>query len=112
MPIYSFKCLECDEHRDVVRPMKDHAKPEACSCGARMTRDYTMEHAAVRGDYKVPIVSESLAFDAAEVAQHREQFPNIDLQVEGNSARPILRNLSQRRQYVKDRQFVDTNSFV
>ena len=77
-----------------------------------MTRDYHMEHVAIRGNYNEPIVSDSMAFDAAEVAQHRERFPDIDLQVEGDAARPILKSLSQKRKYTKARGWVDTNSFI
>lgn len=92
--------------------MRDSSVPELCGCGRRMVRDYQAEHSAVRGDFDEPIVSESLAFDSRDVAEHRKRFPGVDLVVEGDTARPILRSQTQRRKYIKGRGWIDVNSFV
>ncbi len=73
-----------------------------------------MEHAAVRGDYNEPIVSSSMAFDSQDVDEHRRRHPGIELQVDhaGRTASPIFRTLSQKRAYMKARNWVDRNSFI
>lgn len=77
-----------------------------------MYRDLRAEHSSVRADYNRPIVSESMAFDAIDVAEHRRRFPDIEVKVDGRTANPVLRNLSQKRSYLKGRGFVDQNSFI
>ena len=113
MPNYCFHCEVCDESKDVFRPVKDHNLPEICQCGKRMKRNYQKEHHAVRGDYKEPIVSEAMAFDAIDLGEHRKRFPDIEVQVDhARSARPIFKSLGQKRAYLKARGFIDCNSYV
>lgn len=113
MPNYCFVCPPCDEHKDVYRPINDHAKPEICSCGRKMKRDFVREHASVRGDYKKPIISTSLAFDSGDVDEHRRLHPGVELQIDtaSHTAYPILRNLNQKRKYLKARGWKDVNSY-
>lgn len=92
--------------------MKDCTLPEICECGQQMQRDFQVEHCAVSGDFKQPIISESLAFDAIDIKQHRADFPDIDVDVQGRFARPILKNLRQKRRYLKGRKWIDQNSFI
>ena len=113
MPTYCYECGNCHARTQVVRPMKDSSLSEICECGRDMDRDYITEQCAVRGDYNDPIVSESLAFDAIDLTEHRRRFPDIEVQVDhARSARPIFKNLNQKRRYLKARGFVDCNSFV
>ncbi len=111
--VYCFQCKNCGATEDLVRPVADYDKDAPCSvCGTPMVRDFQAEHAGVRGDFKEPIVSDSMAFDAIDLAEHRKRFPNVDIQVEGRIARPILRSQGQRRAYLKGRGMVDRNSFT
>ena len=112
MPEYRFKCPTCDEHRKVFRPMKDCRLPEVCVCGKLMERDFHAECHSVRGDYKKPIVSTSLAFDTQDLTEHRKQFHDVEVRVEGRMAEPILKSLSQKRKYLKARGWKDVNDFV
>lgn len=112
MPAYVFICPACSTYREVIRLMKDSGQPEICECGQEMVRNYKAEQIGGRGMYAEPIVSESMAFDAIDLAEHRKRFPDIDVVVEGRIARPILRSLSQKRQYLKRRGWIDTNSFI
>ncbi len=94
--------------------MSESSDSTFCSvCNKQMIRDYPAEHSSVRGDYKKPIVSESLAFDAIDLAEHKKRFPSVDVEVDGDgrTARPILRSLSQKRQYLRGRGWVDQNGF-
>ena len=113
MPRYCLQCLTCGENKDVFRPIKDRDLPEPCKCGKQMTRDLIAEHGSVRGDYSTPIVSDSLAFDAIDLTEHRRRFPGIDVVVDhARSARPVLRNLNEKRKYLRARGFTDCNSFI
>ena len=113
MPTYCFRCLTCDESSEVFRPIRDFALPEICKCGKPMHRDLKAEHSAIRSDYNEPIVSDSMAFDAIDLAEHRRRFPDIEVVVDhARSARPVFRSLGQKRDYLKARGFVDCNSFT
>ena len=113
MPKYCYACVKCDEQRMVIRPMRDSSLPEICNCGKRMKRDFHAEHSSVRGDYNEPIVSDAMAFDAIDLAEHRRRYPNIEVVVDhARSARPIFKNLNQKRKYLKARGFIDCNSYV
>ena len=114
MPNYCFHCLTCGESVEVFRPMQDYALPEACKCGVLMHRDLRAEHSAVRGDYKEPIMSVSMAFNTQDLEEHRRQHPNIELKVDkaGRTAYPVFKSLGQKRAYLKARKWVDCNSFT
>lgn len=113
MPRYCFICPVCNEQREVSRPMKDSDLPDFCECGTEMRRDFTAEHSSVRGDYNEPIVSDSMAFDAVDLAEHRRRFPGVEVVVNhARSARPVFRNLNQKRRYMKKRGWIDCNSYT
>ncbi len=113
MPTYCFKCPECGRTNETVMSMIEAMSVAECCgpCGIEMNRDYPAEHAAVRSDYNKPIVSESMAFDSVDLAEHRKQFPDVEVQVDGRTAKPVLRSLSQKRRYLKGRGFVDQNAY-
>ena len=111
--IYCFQCIACGGQKEVSRSVKDYKLPETCGCGEQMQRNYHAERTGVRGDYNEPIVSDSMAFDAIDLAEHRRRFPNVDVVVDHvRSARPVFKSLSQKRKYLKARGFVDCNSFT
>lgn len=64
-----------------------------------MVRDYRSERANV-GDreYRRPIVSQSLAVGPHQVAEHRRQFPDIEITDEGC---PVFRSYRQHDAYLK-----------
>lgn len=113
MPRYCWQCPICSERREVTRFIKDRNIPETCGCGILMDRSFIGELNSVRGDYNDPIVSDSMAFDAIDLAEHRKRFPNIEIVVDhARSARPVFKSLSQKRGYLKARGFIDANSFT
>ena len=113
MPQYCWQCPICHKQRGVCRPIENRNIPEICECKQKMIRDYYMERPGVRGDYNEPIVSDSMAFDAIDLAEHRKRFPGIEVKVDhARSARPIFRSLNQKRAYLKARKFIDCNSFT
>jgi len=121
MPQYCYKCQDCGRKVTEFRTIADRNIMPLVACNppprpgiyCHMVRDLRAEVCSVRGDYEVAIVSDSMAFDgrADDLAEHRRRFPNIDVVVDGRMARPVFRSLSQRRNYLKDRRWVDTNSY-
>lgn len=69
------------------------------------------ERASTRGDYNKPLVAQSMSFDAIDLAEHRKRFPNIEVRTEGRIATPVFHSLSQKRDYLRKRRWVDCNSF-
>jgi len=113
MPMYCYLCPKCGAIKEGFRSIKDRNNLVLCpECAEPMNRDILAEQGAVRGDYNEPIVSESMAFDAIDLAEHRKRFPDIEVKVDGRSARPVFRNLSQKRRYLKARGWVDCNSYM
>lgn len=113
MPTYCFKC-ECGATANEFRSVAQYQDPMICSsCGGKMVIDIAAQHTAARGDYKHPIISDSMGFvaDPVDMAEHRRRFPNIDLDVDNGCARPVLRSLGQKRQYLKAMGWIDKNSF-
>ena len=112
MPNYCFICQACDDRKTIFRPIEDYDLLELCDCGNFMVRDFVAEHCSVRGDYKEPIVSDSMAFDAQDLVEHRKRFPDIEVVVDhARSARPVFKSLGQKREYLKKRGWVDANSY-
>ena len=113
MPRYCFKCDFCGKQKDLFRPMANRNVREYCECGGIMGREIPDELGAVRGDYNDPIISDSMAFDACDLAEHRKRFPGIDVVVDHDrAARPVFRSLTQKRKYLKARGWIDTNSYT
>ena len=67
----------------------------------------------VRGDYKRPIELQSMGFlaDAADVAEHRRRFPNVELRMHEGSAVPVVRSLGEKRAYLKAAGWADVKSY-
>lgn len=112
MPMYDFSCPDCGEIYAEYRPLVDWNKPQVCpKCQHMMV--HAVNAPAVRGNYKKPIISDAMGFIAApeDVSEHRRRFPDIDLDFDNGSARPIFRSLTQRRGYQKAVNWVDTKDF-
>jgi len=111
MPVYCYRCPECDEKDERYMPLAEFGKTILCKCGVVMHTSIVDQRPTVRGEYNKPIVSDSMAFDPIDIEEHRKKYPDIDLVVDEVSARPVLRSLSQRRAYQKERGFVDTRDY-
>ena len=114
MPLYDYKCDECGTMDSEFRSLATFDDPKDCPiCGKPMVHDLVAQQAAVRGNYKKPIVSDALGFvaDPETVAEHRQKFPEIDLDMSEGSARPVFRSLGQKRKYLKAVGWADTKSY-
>lgn len=111
MPQYCYRCQTCKKVTTVFRPVADRNKSVSCVCLGTAIRDVLTERGTVRGDYNRPIIAQSMSFDAIDAKEHRRRFPNIEVRTEGRIATPVFRSLSQKRKYLKQRNWVDCRSF-
>ena len=49
MPLYDFKCGNCDKIEEKAVPLKDFDKPQYCDCGTQLDRQFPM-NGATHGD--------------------------------------------------------------
>ena len=85
MPIYIYKCRECDTRTEVSRSMSQSTDPFTCGCGSGDTgRDFKAEHAGA-GDkeYGKTKWSQSLAISPDQIAEHRQLFPDVRVREDG-----------------------------
>ena len=112
MPIYVHACKQCGHRMEEFRPLADYAnEPDCPMCGIPMPQTYTDQQ--VRGDYKKPVLMQSMGFpaDPSEVAEHRRLYPNVDLEFQQGHAIPVMRSLNQKRAYLKANGWADLRSF-
>ena len=108
--IYCFRCPKCGKAEESVRTIAQRHAPQPCpGCGLPMERDPRAELVGVRGEYKQPIISDSLGIHPDDIPEHRQKFPDIDITSDG---RPILRSLAQKRSYLKRIGWRDARSYV
>lgn len=112
--IYCYYCQGCGTTMEVSRSMKEDEPVYVCeNCNTPMSRDYQAEHTAVRGNYKRPIVMESLGVHPSEIAEYRKQFPQHELASTSDGfMAPVAHSLGEKRQILKDHRWVDKNSYV
>ncbi len=98
MPLYSFKCPECEVKTERVRVMSHANKACMCTCGARMNRDFATDIPFASGDYhQGAIHSDSLAISPDQRAEHLQKFPNIKLDSQN---RPVFDNFQKHQTYL------------
>jgi len=99
MPCYTFRCKICGNKVELIRPMSDSQRPQACFiCGSVMNRDYRSDipHASNR-DYTTPIHSDALAINPNQRKEHQRLFPNIELD---KQSRPVFSNYRDHQAYL------------
>ena len=105
MPIYSYVCNNCGKEDMVVKPMSQYDRSEACPiCGSPMERDIAADAPRVHGKryYEKPLHSDSLAITRHQLAEHRQRWPDIEIDSE---LRPVFVSYKQHDDYLKDTGF-------
>lgn len=104
MPTYNFICDNCGNEIEIHCPIKDRNNTQRCDCGKIMKRDYVGNGPNIGGDeYGKPLHSDSLAINPSQVAEHKREFPNVELD---ESCRPVFKNYRQHDSYLKKTGFV------
>jgi len=88
MPSYSYKCSACNKiFSEIVRIANRNVSQE-CECGGIADRDVESEikhmcnSGQKTGDYYH--VSESMGINSEQAAEHRKQWPDVDVLPNGN----------------------------
>jgi len=99
MPLYEFKCEQCQETITQVLSMKGDI-PESVPCvGCNGIPAYRVWAFNAHDDsYNTPLVSDALAVHPSQVEEHRRKFPNIKVRPDG---RPEFTSFSQHDAYLK-----------
>lgn len=67
-----------------------------------MRRVYSFSPAGVR-DYKTPLISQSLAMNPSQIAEHKKHFPDVEVTPDGC---PVFTNYRQHDEYLEKTGFV------
>lgn len=98
MPIYEYRCEDCDTEVEVILPMSEATDKHECRCGADMHRVFSF-HAVSKGrNYSKAIVSDSLAMNPEQIPEHRRLFPDIVVTPDG---RPVFDNYKKHDEYLE-----------
>ena len=99
---YDFSCPRCRAVTELIVPMSDAKSREYVECkqcGSMMQRDFSRIRVSKGGkQYGKQIVSDSLAMNPNQIAEHRRMFPNVQVTKEGQ---PVFDNFTEHEAYLK-----------
>ena len=93
MPVHNFVCDKCMILVQDADTKSIHKCPE---CGGDMRWDLNI---SIHGNYRTPIHSDSLAISPDQIAEHRQKFPNIELD---KQCRPVFNQFREHQKYLDD----------
>lgn len=113
MPVYHYKCDKCREESTDVRLIKDRDEVVTCDCGGKKRRNLEAEFnnggkRGAIGDWTNPILSDAMGVSAAQVAEHRQRFPDVAIT---NDGRVVCESLTHRRKIMKKLGFHDKDGY-
>lgn len=105
MPLYSYRCDNCDATDTMLCSMMEHPSVIFCKCGDVMQRDISADAPRAHGKryYEKPLHSDSLAIGRSQVAEHKRLFPDIEIDQE---LRPVFTSYQQHNDYLEKTGFV------
>lgn len=98
---YDFSCPRCSKVREIVMPMSEAGAGRIflCKCGSKMDRDFSGVRVSKGSkQYSHQIVSDSLAMNPNQIAEHRRLFPNVQVTEEGQ---PVFDQFTEHEAYLK-----------
>ena len=101
MPLYPFYCEKCGNYTEIHASVADRPKEMKCVCGEMMDRQYSFNSG--NKEYSKPIISQSLAINPCQAAEHRQNFPDVQLK---DDQFPVFENYQQHDKYLKETGFV------
>ena len=97
MPLYEFQCEECGCVTGVIAPMSAVPTSAECDQCGRFTPNRVFGFHDGNREYGVPIVSQSLAMNPNQIADHNRMFPDIRVTDEGC---PVFTSYQQHDAYL------------
>jgi putative FmdB family regulatory protein len=112
MPVYEFRCSQCEESWSVMRPMAECKDPAHCpKCAKVGERNFIGEHhgtAHHAGNW--PMKSEALGVHPDQIGEAVEQARKLGIPTEfTKDGRPILTSPGHRKRYAEALGFWDKN---
>ena len=107
MPIYNYMCPRCGEEDDDLCTYQDKKYPK-CKCGRKMVDDYCPRTTKTYGDKER--ISTALGVHVSQIASGEAEraHPGAKFNADGDM---ILRNRAEQKQRLKERGWVDRNSY-
>lgn len=107
MPIYSYKCLQCNKTQDEYREVRDRNKKGKCnSCGMNNKRAFINRIQTT--DYSKEHLSDAMGVPPGQVEEHRRMFPDIPMTDDG---RVIVKSHMERKKFLKQLGLRDKDSY-
>jgi putative FmdB family regulatory protein len=96
---YDFSCPRCEKTVEVILPMTKAGGEQKCKeCDSVMQRDFRgVRVSKGHKQYHRPIVSDSLAVNPNQIAEHRRMFPDVQVTPEGQ---PVFDNYVDHQKYL------------
>lgn len=97
---YDFSCPRCKVTVEVIMVMANAGDKQICKeCSSVMQRDFSGVRVSKGSkQYGHQIVSDSLAMNPNQIAEHRRMFPNVQVTEEGQ---PVFDNYTEHEAYLK-----------
>lgn len=103
MPMYDYECDACGGQVQEVRSIANRRDESEClSCGGNMSK-VILSAPAIHGNYRTPVVSDSMAVGIDQIAEHKKAFPDVRITDQGQ---PIMENFTQHEAYLKKSGFI------
>ena len=108
MPMYKFKCWDCEEEEEVFCSVSDREmQTPKCSCGKLMEQNFNspnLFHQTDRERY-----SRAMAVDISQLESGEAQraMPGVEFKIIGDLACPVIRNRADKKRIMKLRGFVE-----
>jgi len=108
MPLYRFKCYECDETDEDICMYRDKQYPICSHCDKTMLDDYTPVKGAVFGDKER--VSSALGVHVSQIADGSVFKIHPDAKFNPNGDM-ILSSRSEQKQRLRERGWINRDSY-
>lgn len=115
MPTFKFTCKVCGEQIEKYDPLANQSDEPVCgecekkACRTKMSAPVGSKESSVFGfrvgnrEYASPIISQSLAINPEQAAEHRAAFPDVALK---DDQFPVFENYQQHEAYLEKSGFV------
>jgi hypothetical protein len=100
--VHSFICNSCGHVESTI----DTGGKDCPLCGNKMAWDLGGATIIGDGTYNKKVVSESLAINVSQIAEHKRLFPNVELTVKDGCACPTFHDYKTHDEYLRKTGFV------
>ncbi len=107
MPVYNYMCPRCGEEDDDLCLYRDKKYP-TCKCGRKMVDDYCPRTTKVYGDKERVSTALGVHPSQIESGEAERVHPGAVFNHNGDM---ILKNRAEQKQRLRERNWIDRNSY-